>query len=317
MPADVSPKSRKRLLQNTTVLKPHLQRLSETTSNTSTCKSSQEETTEEIKSNRTQNVQAEKEHPSPEKRQKLVQETEHSTIGTYNNAGSPTASRVNQSTDGNEISSTSKTFTSPSAVLTCNNDHPSHYNRISRNVMMMSPNCDLVKHHPHETRRTRFNIITGCPLQSLQSDPIKHQYSPLSHSPSTKNSGVKFNGRDKITSVGTSTDQIQREKAPYLNMRQTNQNRLLPKNSSFGNCGISHGLSTYRTSYQAAPGFYSSSSSTALPTGGGGGSGDDGGGSWDPMKYSKHSLSHSVRMLKSAPQNSFVLPTGNDNLLLG
>ena len=273
-------------------------------------KSSPDKTANELKFSGTKNVQAEK-GPSPEKRQQFVQEIEHST-GVHSDPASPITSKVNQSTTGHEISSADKTFVSPSVPLASKNDS-SYYNRISRNVTMMSPNSDLLKHHPHETRRTRFNIITGCPLQSLQSDPIHYQQSPLSHSPSNKNDGV--NDIDKIASLGTGIDQVHKEKAPYLNMRQTNQNRLLLNNSSvLGNRGISHGLSTYRASYRAAPGFYSSSSttlSTAL-------SGSDGeGGLWDPMKYSKHSLSQSVRTSKSVPQNSFVLPTGGDNPLLG
>lgn len=304
MSTDIPPKSRKDLLQKS-VTKPHLQRLSVASSNTSTSKSSPDKATEEI---RTQNLQAEN-NPSPKKRQKF----EHST-SMCSDAVSPAASRVNRSTNANESSSAGETIISPTAVLTSNNDSSHYYNRISHDAMMMSPNSDLIKHHPHETRRTRFDIITGRQLQSLQSNPVHHQ-SPLSHSPSSKDD--RLNSVDKITTSGTSSDQIQREKAPYLNMRQTSQNRLLLKNSSLGSHSIPHGLSTYRAAYQAAPGFYSSSStalSTALPTGSGGS--DGGGGLWDSMRYSKHSLSRSVGTSKSAPQSSFVLPTGSDNTLL-
>ena len=171
----------------------------------------------------------------------------------------------------------------------------------------------LIKNHPghHQTRRQRFNIITGHPLQS-QPDPTP----TLESSPSFTNSLNKINSGDLNSSKSTgvsieantmaaSTEQLQ--KAPHLDMRR---NRF-QKNSSFS------GLSTYRASFKPTPGFYSSTvgSATAMPSSAN---------PWDSSStmmnnYSRHStVTHNLKASKGAPLSSgFVVSTGRDSSLLG
>ena len=203
------------------------------------------------------------------------------------------------------------------------------YNNSVDDVTVMSSSVNVLKPHPQPARKTRFDIITGRPLQhgSDFNRGTNLQTASTIHSPSTKTT------KDALSSYySTSTDSVDSndslQKAPYLNMRQSNRNRLPNKSSS---SGVSHGLSTYRSAFQAsAPGFYSSSSSSMLGSMGAavmpsvttfsrGGSS-----TWDSnmaaARYSKHALPQSTRSSKSAPQSSFVLPTvgsKSGNPLLG
>ena len=173
----------------------------------------------------------------------------------------------------------------------------------------------VIKNHPghHQTRRQRFNIITGHPLQ-LEPDPTptlepnpsftsslnKINFSDLNSSNSTTGPGVSI----EANATAASTEQLQ--KAPHLDMRR---NRF--QNSSFS------GLSTYRASFKPTPGFYSSTvgSATAVPSAAN---------PWDHsssmiMNYSRHStVVHNLKASKGAPLSSgLVVSTGSDSSLVG
>lgn len=174
--------------------------------------------------------------------------------------------------------------------------------------------------HPgqHRTRRQRFNIITGHPLQ-LDTDPAPI----LKSSPSFTSSLNKINTGDVNSSKGNTGVNIeansivlsaeQLQKAPHLDMRRNK----FQKNSLFS------GLSTYRASFKPAPGFYSSytvGGSTAAAQGVPSGPTNPWDSSSTLMNYSRHSATvpHNLTKSKGAPlNNGFVVSTGSDSSLLG
>ena len=178
-----------------------------------------------------------------------------------------------------------------------------------------SPQGDLIKKRSHQTGRPRFNIITGCPLQ-LGSDPThdhsKHTNS-FTYSLDKANTDTKAASLSNAT-IGTHTEdsieQVPQKKAPYLDMRQTGRNRFQKSNTFSGISQKPFGLSTYRASFQPAPGFYSSNMDSAVAASAS---------PWDSsvaMKYSRHSMPDSMKSSKSASQSSFALPAAEDNSLL-
>ena len=175
----------------------------------------------------------------------------------------------------------------------------------------------FVKHHPpghHQTRRHRFNIITGHPLQLDRDPPPKLETSFSFTSPLNKINTGDVNSTKGTTGVGIEANTMtasaeQLQKAPHLDMRR---NRF-HKNASFS------GLSTYRASFKPTPGFYSSTmgstTSAVVPS------------ATNPcdsssalMNYSRHSATvfQNLKTSKGAPLNSgFVVSTGSDSSLLG
>jgi hypothetical protein len=165
--------------------------------------------------------------------------------------------------------------------------------------------------HPgqHQTRRQRFDIITGHPLQS-DSGPAP----TLKSSPTFTSSINKINTCDVNSNKGNTEVNVEAAssaeqfyKAPHLDMRRN-------KNSSFS------GLSTYRASFKPAPGFYSSCTMGPTATGAPRATNPPWDSSSTLMNYSRHSatVSHNSKTLKGAPLNSgFVLSTGSDSSLLG
>ena len=163
----------------------------------------------------------------------------------------------------------------------------------------------IIKHHPaHQTKRQRFNIITGHPLQQ-ESGPV-HESKP-SFTTSLNTDSLNLNNSIASTanveaSSTTCITSEQLQKAPHLDMRQTGRSRF-QKNSSFS------GLSTYRASFKPVPGFYSSSMGSSVP---------NVMNTSTMMNYSRHSMPHSVKMSKHASQSSSsAVSTGSNSSLLG
>ena len=217
-------------------------------------------------------------------------------------------------TDSNVMLSPSTTTGQGSAKGTpIVTDHGKSPQAVASDLTLSPLTRGLIKHHPtHQTRRQMFNIITGHPLQQ-ESDPT-----PVleSNSPSFTSSLNKINSSDdqnssKASATGinaeastTTTNTEQLEKAPHLDMRR---NRF-QKNSSFS------GLSTYRASFKPTPGFYSSTIGTAaVPS-----TTKPWASTSTMMNYSRHSVSHNLKMSKGAPLSSgFAVSMGSDSSLLG
>ena len=194
---------------------------------------------------------------------------------------------------------------------------PSDTLKISRHTnckvdsITASPNASFLNHQLHQPRRTRFNIITGCPLKAgATSNSLSPPKDPtFAHSKSSGAAGIQ----PKATAAAE-----QSHKAPYLDMRHSNRNKFQQPGSSLrgGPPPAPHSLSTYRASFKPMTGF--SVGSTAATTAGAN--------QWQSnstaLRYSKHSLPQhgtSTRASMSAPQGSglTVLPTGRSDPMIG
>lgn len=232
---------------------------------------------------------------------------------------------TNKSVKDGDVCSPSGTTTAVSKPTTSLNQSTISNGSLD-DVMMMSSSIDIIKQHSQPlTRRNRFDIITGRPLQldPRAAHETKTQTS-FTNSSLPTTTASRDASSNKVDSASTNLllgnnnadihvhHQQQVQKAPYLNMRQAGRQRL-QNNASFA--GISSSLSTYRASFQARPaaasGFYSSSCSNVL-----------GSSTTAAAKYSKHAMQlvQGSRTSKSAPQGStFILPAaaGSDNPMLG
>ena len=163
-------------------------------------------------------------------------------------------------------------------------------------------------HHPgyQQIRKQRFNIITGHPLQQESDSAPTFKSSPSFTSSLNKIDSTNDLNSSKSSCTarvhGAEANIEQLQKAPHLDMRQTDRNRF-QKTSSFSS------MSTYRASFKPIPGFYSTTSTANV---GSVGIMLDASAA---MNYSRHSVPHNLKMSKSAPQSKNL--GGSDSSLLG
>lgn len=199
------------------------------------------------------------------------------------------------------------------------------HNAVTANSSFVdSPSSNFSKQQHHiSTGRTKFNIITGRPLQTGANSnnslfPPTHSSLTLSHTSKTSATPVV---------IPTSSNKVQPEpatgrpdqpthKAPYLDMRYSNRNKF-QLSSSFHSASPPRppqSLSTYRASFKPMTGF---SMDSAVNASAGGVN------PWQSnsatLRYSKHSSlpQHGTRMAaSSAPQGSGIaVPTGSNDPL--